>query len=352
MLTPRLWAVFAIMMFTDAVVFFWHLTLPRGQRVFHQLALFVLSTASIAYFCMASDLGGTPIAVEFQHANGFPIGTTRAIWYVRYIDWVITTPALLLTLVLATGLPLSDIITLVYFDLVMIITGLVGALVQSTYKWGFYVFGCVALFYIWWVLAGPARTSAGVLGADYKRAYTMSAGILSFLWLLYPIAWGLADGGNVITPDSEMIFYGILDVLAKPVFTMIHLFSLSRLDLSLLQLQSGKFSSGVGAGGVAQADAEKYGHTVRNMGVVNNNNTAAVGTAGHHNHRGLETAAVAGAGVEAGKKGMFSRKGKYDATNNTTTTTTTTGHRHHHAAAVDDGAAPRMSQATAVSSDA
>lgn len=49
---------------------------------------------------------------------------------------VITTPALLLTLVLGSGLPLSDIIALVFFDLVMIVTGLVGSLVLSSYKWG------------------------------------------------------------------------------------------------------------------------------------------------------------------------------------------------------------------------
>lgn len=36
--------------------------------------------------------------------------------------------------------------------------------------------------------------------------------------MLYPIAWGLCEGGNVISPDSEAIFYGILDFLAKPCF--------------------------------------------------------------------------------------------------------------------------------------
>lgn len=80
---------------------------------------------------MASNLGGTPVRVEF---NGDREGLTRAIWYVRYIDWVITTPALLLELVLATGLPLSDIFALMFFDEVMIVTGLVGALVASSYK--------------------------------------------------------------------------------------------------------------------------------------------------------------------------------------------------------------------------
>lgn len=40
----------------------------------------------------------------------------------------------------------------------------------------------------------------------------------AFLWLLYPIAWGLCEGGNVLAPDSEAIFYSILDFLAKPIF--------------------------------------------------------------------------------------------------------------------------------------
>ncbi|WWC86384.1 uncharacterized protein L201_001260 [Kwoniella dendrophila CBS 6074] len=247
-----LWAVFAIMSVTDIIVFFWQFALPRGHRVFHQLCLFILTTAAIAYFCMASDLGFASINTEFSHM-GFPQNTTRQIWYVRYIDWVITTPSLLLTLVLGSGLPLSDIIALCYFDLVMIVTGLVGALVATSYKWGFFAFGCAALLYIWWVLAGPARSSAAALGPEFKSAFIKSAIILSFLWLLYPIAWGLADGASVISPDSEMIFYGILDVLAKPVFTFFHLYSLSKCDLSLLQLSSGKFST---SGGVF--DREKH----------------------------------------------------------------------------------------------
>ncbi|KAK8866046.1 hypothetical protein IAR55_001197 [Kwoniella newhampshirensis] len=274
-----LWAVFAIMTFTDIVVFIWQFKLPRGQRVFHQLAMFILTTAAIAYFSMASNLGSTPVMTEFGHM-GYAAGTSRQFWYVRYIDWVVTTPALLLTLVLASGLPLSDIIALCYFDLVMIITGLVGGLVPSTYKWGFYTFGCAALFYIWWVLAGPARTSAGVIGNDYKRTFTTSAIFLSFLWLLYPIAWGLADGANVISPDSEMIFYGILDVLAKPVYTIFHLAMLSKLDLTLLQLSSGKFTSS------ATYDREKTG------------NQGSIGTIP------AQTAA---------KKGMFSRRSQQSA---------------------------------------
>lgn len=52
---------------------------PRGTRVFHQIAVVVLTTASIAYFSMASDLGATPVPVEFRDR-----GETRQIWVRAY----------------------------------------------------------------------------------------------------------------------------------------------------------------------------------------------------------------------------------------------------------------------------
>ena len=42
-------------------------------------------------------------------------GLTEKIWYARYIDWTITTPALLLTLLLSTGLPMSSIIETIFW---------------------------------------------------------------------------------------------------------------------------------------------------------------------------------------------------------------------------------------------
>lgn len=75
----QLWAVFAVMLVVDLIVIGWHFTIPRGQRLFHQISIVVLTTATIAYFSMASNLGATPIATEFRHL-GYPIGTLRQIW--------------------------------------------------------------------------------------------------------------------------------------------------------------------------------------------------------------------------------------------------------------------------------
>lgn len=82
----------------------------------------------------------------------------------------------------------------------------------------------LALFYVLYVLVFLGRRHANALGPNVGRAYMMCGVLTIFLWMLYPIAWGLSEGGNVIAPDSEAIFYGILDLLAKPVFGALLLF--------------------------------------------------------------------------------------------------------------------------------
>lgn len=71
----------------------------------------------------------------------------------RYIQYFINFPLLLIMLQFATGLALSDILTTAFFAWVVVVCGLVGALVASIYKWGFYVMGILALLYIWYVLS-------------------------------------------------------------------------------------------------------------------------------------------------------------------------------------------------------
>jgi bacteriorhodopsin len=75
------------------------------------------------------------------------------------------------------------------------------------------------MLYIFYELGFIGRRHARRLGADVGRVY-FTCGVLTLsIWLLYPICWGLSEGGNVISPDSEAVFYGVLDLIAKPVFS-------------------------------------------------------------------------------------------------------------------------------------
>ncbi|KZT03539.1 heat shock protein 30 [Laetiporus sulphureus 93-53] len=234
-----LWAVFSIMAVSLLAAIGGSLMRPKGTRLFHQIAVIVLTTASIAYFSMASDLGATPITVEFRNDNN--PNPTRQIWYVRYIQWFITFPLLLLECLLATGLSLSDIMTTLFMAIVLVVCGLIGALVHSTYKWGYFVFGVCALFYIWYVLLLHAPSTTFAAGGETRSGYYAAAGYLSFMLITYPICWACSEGGNVITVTSEMIWYGILDILTGPVFLAIFLWELRSVDYEAFGFNSGKY---------------------------------------------------------------------------------------------------------------
>lgn len=207
---------------------------------------------------MASDLGATPTKVEFR-TDGIA-SPTRQIWYVRYIQWCITLPLILLELLLATGLSLSDVMTTLFMGIVVVVTGLVGALVPSTYKWGYFTFGAAALFYIWYVLLWHAPHTTFAAGGVLRSGYLRSACYFSFMLITYPIAWACSEGGNVISPTSEMIWYGILDIFAGPVFLFLFLFNLRSIDYAAFGLQSGKYTDqGQGETSTQRAKAAEAG---------------------------------------------------------------------------------------------
>ncbi|KAL8714145.1 MAG: hypothetical protein Q9220_001873 [cf. Caloplaca sp. 1 TL-2023] len=252
---------------------------PRQHRLFHYITAAITMVAAIAYFTMGADLGQTPIPVEYVRSNSKVSGTAdnqnREIFYVRYIDWTITTPLLLMDLLLTAGMPWPTILYTILLDEIMIVTGLVGALVQSSYKWGYFVFGMAAFLWVAWTATFTARKHAASLGADISKTYTICGVWTIFLWFLYPIAWGLSEGGNVIAPDSEAVFYGILDIMAKPVFGALLLWGHRGIDPARLGLHIRDYDDDPAAVGSAHAAH----HTEKDGAVSNGASTATPATA-------------------------------------------------------------------------
>jgi bacteriorhodopsin len=87
---------------------------------------------------------------SLRHARSFQL--------IGYIDWLFTTPLLLLSLALLAGLSPSDTVLVILFDVFMIVTGLLGGLVKATSgsgersRWFFFAISCVGFLGIWWVL--------------------------------------------------------------------------------------------------------------------------------------------------------------------------------------------------------
>lgn len=230
-----LWAVFSVMALAAIGFGIASMFKPAGERTFYYLNVAILTTASVAYYSLACDFGLVAILTEFDHLQGQNVG--RQVSYVRYIDWFVTTPLLLAELLLTSGMPTNLILSAIFADVVMVVTGLVGALVATSYKWGYFAFGNFAMFYVFWhIFAGFKYASR--IDKKVTTAYTFLSIWLMALWIGYPIAWGLCEGGNVISVNGEMVFYGILDLLAKPVFAIMSIILHSGIDEHWLGLNN------------------------------------------------------------------------------------------------------------------
>jgi len=85
-------AISALMAVSTVGFLVWGSRLDRSQCTFHFLTAAITLVASIAYFTMASNLGYAAIIVEFMRSDPKAADTYREVFYVRYIDWFVTTP--------------------------------------------------------------------------------------------------------------------------------------------------------------------------------------------------------------------------------------------------------------------
>jgi len=200
-----LWVTFGIMVFS-AFAFFLSVIRARTEKIrkFSATYVIICSVAATAYMSMAFQQGFV------RKENG------RQFYYARYIDWAITTPLLLFELATLAGAGSTLTLLIVILDEIMVITGLFGGLsVRRGPTWIWFGMGCLAFLPIFYLITIHFRK---YLNEHTRTPYTVQSIGLTVLWIIYPICWGLTDGGYVISVDYEHLWFCILDVLAKCVY--------------------------------------------------------------------------------------------------------------------------------------
>ncbi|KAL3496346.1 hypothetical protein BJX62DRAFT_251182 [Aspergillus germanicus] len=225
-----LWAVTALYVVSFLGLLAMSFSGKESERVFHYLFTFVLLVGAITYYAQASNLGWSGV----QQVHNLDNGVMRQISYAKYINWVVAFPSLALALGLLSGVSWTTIICNIAIACYWVISYLAGAYTPSSYKWGFFAFGTFS----WVILAmstiNESREAAARLGIE--RDYIILSGWLNILWLLYPIAFGLSDGGNYIGVTAGAIFFGVLDILMVLVLTFAFLFFARNWDYRKLSI--------------------------------------------------------------------------------------------------------------------
>jgi bacteriorhodopsin len=206
-------------------------TSHESKRIFNYILSMALLTGAVTYFAQASDLGWSTVEETDHHS--------RQIFYAKYINWVVSFPALALSLGLLSGVSWTTIIVNIFVAWFWILSYLAAAYTTSSYKWGFFAFGTFVYIILAMSTLNESRESADVLGIG--RDYMILSGWVNLLWVLDPVAFGLSDGGNIIGVTGGCIFFGILDVLLLPVASIGFLVLSSKWDFEKLQLDFSEY---------------------------------------------------------------------------------------------------------------
>ncbi|KAK0674488.1 hypothetical protein QBC41DRAFT_308793 [Cercophora samala] len=203
-----LFAVAALFGVTTLGLFAHKFKARNGERFFHYLFIIAAFVGLVTYYAQGCDLGWDVIRQANQiNRSGF----TRQIFWPKYVFWVVAFPAVVVALGVISGVSWATILFNVFLTWIWQLSYLAAAYTPSNYKWGFFAWGLLAHLFLLYSTLIHSRRNATHVGI--RSDYTKLTGYANFLWLIYPIAWGLSDGGNVIGVTASFIWFGILDLL-------------------------------------------------------------------------------------------------------------------------------------------
>jgi len=234
-----LWVVFVLMLIATITFGAMAWSVPVSKRIYHSITTLIVLIATISYFAMATGTGFTLRHFRWRdhHEHGVPDTFRhihREVYWVRYVDWLLTTPLILVDLTLLAGLNGSNLFSMIIANNVMVLSGLFSALTPSSTwsiqkdpiqrlpsrgaRWGWYAIGCIAFLYIAYTILVTGISVARKKGSAVSRVYTSIATYTLVIWIAYPIIWGISASSHRLTVDGEIVAYGILDILAKGIF--------------------------------------------------------------------------------------------------------------------------------------
>jgi bacteriorhodopsin len=204
---------------------FWTLSRnPRGVPPHEYLvAIFIPIWSGLAYMAMAIDQGKVEAAGQVAH-------------YARYIDWIVTTPLLLLALSWTAMQFIKKDWTLIGFlmstQVIVVTTGLIADLSErdwARYLW--YICGVVAFLIVLWGIWNPLRAKTRSQGRELSDLYDKLLIYFTVLWVGYPIVWIIGPSGfGLISQDVDTLLFCILPFFSKVGFSFLDLHGLRNLQ--------------------------------------------------------------------------------------------------------------------------
>ena len=197
------------------------------KRRFYVVTTLISGIATVAYLLMFLGIGVAEVPIPGENF-------TLRIYWMRYVDWLLTTPLLLFDLALLAGADRDLVYRLVGLDVAMVVVGAAAAVapVGQTVRlvlWAISSLFFVALLYL---LANQLSAQAARQSGEVAALFSVLRNLVIVLWTAYPIVWiiGTESTIGLIPLGVETAAFMVLDLSAKVGFGFILLRSRGVLD--------------------------------------------------------------------------------------------------------------------------
>ncbi len=222
-------------MVIGALYFAWLGTNPRGiPRLEYFVAMFIPLWSGLAY--LSITLPG--LGIEQGRYLAF---NDHIVFFARYLDWIVTTPLLLLALSWTAmhyhaKKDWTLIFSLMATQVIVILSGLIAdlsAVPSVRYFW--YITGTIAFFVVMWGIWNPlrAKTRQQQEEPELPRFYDRLTTFFTATWICYPIIWILGPSGlGLLSQMVEVFLFCLVPFFSKVIFSYLDLNGLRSLGAS------------------------------------------------------------------------------------------------------------------------
>lgn len=221
-LPTELWAAVGVVALTAGTLpsAYFAVTEPENRQYYGILAA-ITGIAAVAYALTSQGIGTIPV-------NGVNF------YIPRYVDWLLTTPLLILymTLLCKPGKRLYGL--LIGVDVALILFGVAAIFATGTLSLALFGAGAAAYLVLAYLLVSELPARAAFETDRVEIVFSKLRNVTVVLWTAYPIVWLLAPVGfGFLLPNTEMMVIVYLDIITKVGFAILAL--MGRDALSPLQ---------------------------------------------------------------------------------------------------------------------
>lgn len=111
----------------------------------------------------------------------------RQIFWVRYVNWMLTTPLILINIALLGGLNGANMLTAIAADLLMFAAGLAATFARHNSRWVWYTLACIAFLTVGYQVGVNGARSVRRGSDQYRALFTSFTGANLLVFVLYPM---------------------------------------------------------------------------------------------------------------------------------------------------------------------